>query len=61
MTDVPPHYDPEHARQFGYRPDAQRLFDDATTWRRENHLLPAASDPRRNHLVLIDAQRDFQL
>jgi len=31
----------------------------ATLFRRENHLLPAASDLRRNHLVLIDVQRDF--
>lgn len=59
MTQVPPHYDPSHARQWGYRPDAQDLFGAATLFRRENHLLPAASDPRRHHLVLIDMQRDF--
>jgi len=59
MTDIPAHYDPSHARQFGYRPDAQKLFDAATSFRREHHLLPSASDPRRNHLVLIDVQRDF--
>jgi nicotinamidase-related amidase len=59
MTEIPAHYDPAHARQFAYRPDAQRLFDAAPPFRRENHLLPAASDPRRSHLVLIDAQRDF--
>ena len=59
VTEIPTHYDPSHARQFGYRPDAQGLFDAATIFRREHHLLPAASDPRRSHLVLIDAQRDF--
>ena len=59
MADIPEHYDPANARQFVYRPDAQKLFEAATLFRRENHLLPAASDVRRNHLVLIDAQRDF--
>lgn len=59
MTEIPSHYDPAHSRQFAYRPDAQRLFDDSAAFRRENHLLPAASDPLRTHLVLIDAQRDF--
>jgi nicotinamidase-related amidase len=59
MTDLPLHYDPRHAREFGYRPDAQRVFDAAALYRRESHLLPAASDPRRHHLVLIDLQRDF--
>lgn len=59
MADIPEHYDPANARQFVYRPDAQKLFEAATLFRRENHLLPAASDVRRNHLVLIDVQRDF--
>jgi nicotinamidase-related amidase len=59
MTEIPAHYDNRHARQFGYRPDAQGLFDAAAAFRRENHVLPASSDPRRNHLVLIDVQRDF--
>ena len=59
MTAIPAHYDSAHARQFGYRPDAQSLFDAAAPFRRDHHVLPAASDPRRNHLVLIDAQRDF--
>lgn len=59
MAEIPEHYDPTHARQFTYRPDAQKLFEAATAFRREHHLLPAASDVRRNHLVLIDVQRDF--
>ncbi len=59
MTDLPVHYDPVHAREFGYRPEAQNLFDAATAFRREHHVLPSASDQRRNHLVLIDVQRDF--
>jgi len=59
MPEIPEHYDPEHARRFAYRPDAQKLFEAATAFRRERHLLPAASDVRRNHLLLIDVQRDF--
>jgi nicotinamidase-related amidase len=59
MTDIPTHYDPRHAREFLYRPDPQSLFEEATRFRREHHVLPAASDPRRHHLVLIDVQRDF--
>ena len=59
MTEIPTHYDPRNARAFAYRPDVQALFDAATAFRRDHHLLPAASDLRRNHLVLIDMQRDF--
>lgn len=59
MAQIPAHYDAANARQFAYRPDAQALFDAAAAFRREEHLLPAASDPLRTHLVLIDAQRDF--
>lgn len=59
MSTIPAHYRPENARRFDYRPDAQALFEAATSFRREHHVLPAASDMRRNHLVLIDAQRDF--
>jgi nicotinamidase-related amidase len=59
MTAIPAFYDPRNARAFGYRPDAQSLFDAATAFRTLNHILPASSDLRRNHLVLIDVQRDF--
>ena len=59
MSSLPAHYLPQNARRFDYRPDAQALFDAATAFRREHHVLPAASDVRRNHLLLIDAQRDF--
>ena len=59
MIEVPGHYDPENARRFGYRPDAQALFDAAQAARRDLHLLPSSSDLRRTHLVLIDLQRDF--
>jgi nicotinamidase-related amidase len=59
MAEIPNHYDPANARAFAYRPDAQGLFDVAAVFRRDGHILPAASDLRRNHLVLIDLQRDF--
>lgn len=59
MSETPDHYDARHARQFGYRPDAQKLFDAATSFRRDQHILPATADARRHHLVLIDVQRDF--
>ncbi len=59
MAQIPAHYDPANSRHFAYRPDAQALFDAAAAFRREEHLLPAASDPLRTHLVLIDVQRDF--
>ena len=56
---IPAHYDPKNARAFGYRPDAQAMFEAATAYRRDHHILPASSDARRNHLLLIDVQRDF--
>lgn len=59
MNPLPTHYDPKNARRFAFRPDAQGLFDAAGPYRRERHVLPAASDVRRHHLVLIDVQRDF--
>ena len=59
MTEIPAHYNEAHGRQFGYNADASALFEAATIFRREHHILPAASDVHRNHLLLIDVQRDF--
>lgn len=59
MTQIPDFYDPRHAREFGYRPDAQGVFEAATLFRRQSQIAPASSDPRRRHLVLVDVQRDF--
>jgi len=59
QTPTPRHYLAANARRFAYRPDVQSLFDTATLFRREHQVPPAAADPRRTHLVLIDAQRDF--
>jgi nicotinamidase-related amidase len=56
---VPDLYDPAHARDPGYAPDAQRLFEAAESWRREHRIEPAANDRRRVHLLLVDVQKDF--
>jgi nicotinamidase-related amidase len=56
---LPGLYDPRHAREWAYRPDQQRVFEEATAWRRTNGLAPAGSDPGRVHLLVIDAQKDF--
>ena len=53
MTEIPAHYDPSHARQFGYRPDAQSLFDAATPLPPRTPLpargLRSAPEPSRPH------------
>ena len=59
VHEIPRHYDVKNARAFAYRPDADALLRDATAYRRDHHILPSASDVRRNHLLLIDVQRDF--
>lgn len=56
---LPSHYRAENARRFDYRPEVQSLFEAATLFRKENQVAPAAADPRRHHLLLIDTQRDF--
>lgn len=56
---VPDFYDPSRAAEFAYRPDAQRVFDEARDVRQARGIAPAASDVRRTHLLLIDVQRDF--
>jgi nicotinamidase-related amidase len=56
---VPPFYEAAHAEQWGYAPDAQRLFEAAGAWRREHAIAAATSDRTRIHLLLVDVQRDF--
>jgi nicotinamidase-related amidase len=58
---VPGFYAPEHAAQWGYRPDAEALFGLAGAWRREHRIPPAAADRARVHLLLVDLQKDFCL
>jgi nicotinamidase-related amidase len=56
---LPPFYRPEHAAEWGYAPDQQKLFEEAAAWRRAHELRPSASDRKNLHLLLIDVQRDF--
>ena len=56
---LPPFYDPAHAPLWGYRPNAQALFEEAGRWRARHAILPGGADPRRVHLLLIDVQKDF--
>jgi nicotinamidase-related amidase len=56
---VPDFYEPRHARDWTYRPDAERLFEAASSWRQEHAIPPSGSDPRKVRLLLIDVQRDF--
>ena len=56
---LPPFFDPAHAGQFSFRPDAQNLFDAAQDWRESFQLKPSAGDRADVHLLLIDLQKDF--
>ena len=55
----PAFYDPAHAAQWGYSPDAGELAARAPTWRRSHDLRPSATDELDFHLLLIDVQKDF--
>lgn len=56
---LPPHYKPERASQYEYRPDETALLPRAHEWRKAHDIRPAASDRRNIHLLLIDVQKDF--
>jgi len=56
---VPGFYEPRHARDWTYRPDAQRLFEAAGAWSREQGISPSGSDRRKVRLLLVDLQKDF--
>ena len=56
---VPPFYELDAARDWGYGPDHQSLFDRADQWRREHRIAPSGSDERKIRLLLIDVQKDF--
>lgn len=58
-TPTPAFYDPQHARQWSYRPDEAALFQAAHDYAAANGLRPAGSDRRKVHLLLIDLQKDF--
>ncbi len=56
---VPALYDQTHAGQYGYRPDQQKVFEEAGAWRVKQAIRPAGSDTTKVHLLLIDVQKDF--
>ena len=56
---IPPFYRAEHASNWSYTPDQQKVFDEAIEWRRLHRIRPSGSDPLRVHLLLIDLQKDF--
>lgn len=56
---LPDFYRPDHARDAGYDPDPQALFEAAAPWRRAHAIRPAGEDRKNVHLLLIDLQRDF--
>ncbi|HEY3445272.1 MAG TPA: cysteine hydrolase family protein [Myxococcales bacterium] len=56
---LPRFFDPRNAERIGYSPDSQRLFAEAADWRRAHRILPAATDKKNVHLLLIDVQKDF--
>ncbi len=56
---VPDFYDPKHATDWSYQPDAQVLMAQATNWRQQHAIKPAGSDRIKVHLLLIDVQKDF--
>jgi len=56
---LPPHYNPDHARAWGYAPDETALFAAARDWRQTHGIASAGSDVHNVHLLIIDAQKDF--
>jgi nicotinamidase-related amidase len=59
MLPVPSFYDPARAADWGYRPDLQKLFEEAPAWRARHGIRPSGSDKTKIHLLLIDVQKDF--
>jgi nicotinamidase-related amidase len=59
MLPIPSFFDPGHAAQWSYRPDAAQLATAAQPWRAQHRIKPAAADETRIHLLLIDVQKDF--
>ncbi|MDX2091313.1 MAG: nicotinamidase [Kofleriaceae bacterium] len=56
---LPASYDARRAGDYAYRPDATQLATEATAWRAQHAIKPAAADETRVHLLLIDVQKDF--
>ncbi len=56
---IPEFYRTEHAFDWSYAPNQQRVFEAATAWREQHANRPAGQDRFRVHLLLIDLQKDF--
>jgi len=56
---VPGLFQPRHAADWTYRPDATALAAAAAPWRAQHSIRPSAADETRVHLLLIDVQKDF--
>jgi nicotinamidase-related amidase len=56
---LPKLFQPDHAAKWGYAPDQQRVFEDATAWRKLHSLRASAADEINLHFLLIDLQKDF--
>lgn len=56
---LPPTYDAKNAERWDYAPDLGRLFGEASEWRQQFDVRPAANDKFALHLLLIDVQKDF--
>jgi hypothetical protein len=59
MLPIPSFFDPAHAAQWSYRPDAAQLATAAQPWRAHHRVKTSAADETRVHLLLIDVQKDF--
>jgi nicotinamidase-related amidase len=59
MLPIPTFFDPKHAAEWAYRPDAAALHVAAGAWKAQHAIKPSAADEKRVHLLLIDVQKDF--
>ncbi len=55
----PSFYDPSKASSWDYSPNHRELFKAAKSFREQHGIRAAGNDRFRNHLLLIDVQRDF--
>ncbi len=58
---IPAFYSPKNAGEWGYRPDASKIFVEAHDWKKKYGLRPSVMDDKKVHLLLIDEQQDFCL
>ncbi|MBI4142845.1 nicotinamidase, partial [Candidatus Uhrbacteria bacterium] len=56
---LPKFYDPKHAREWGYRPDLQKVFEVAAEYRKAHGIKAASAAKTKVHVIGIDVQKDF--